>query len=802
MLVAVVLCLVPVACLAQATNAVAPAATNAVTPPSKVTPPVAPPPTVTPPPPAAPAFAASVADDQATLAQLSSQAQIVSNDGRLAKMEAQAAAIEARARAAAASAASALSGVSVQLARLTPRRREKLTPAEAATLASLQARRAALTAEEAQASALAAQARGAYSLIADRRRVGFSDRVLTRSASPLSPDFWTSLGGNAASDSQRLVEMTDEAVDAALDAPEPRGLIGLGGGLLLALALMLPARRWLERFGRRKTGEDVHAGFAKTGAALWVAIVDAGVPTLAMMALRIGAEWGRLLSDDADVMAGAAVGATAWAAGILALGRVLATERDASQRLLPLSDDAARRIRPPLLAVALVTGAGFMLTRLNYVVGASVAATIAANCAVSMAYAGAAVLVLVSFGRGGAPLDDEPTDDETAERAPIWTLISLVLSGAIILTLGAVLSGYSTLATLTSGQIFWLSLIAASAYLLMRFADDVVSVLFGPGGGASKALYALFRFRRSTIGQAGALTSAAMQVLVIVAALSLALTPFGQGGSLLFANLGQLGHPIKLGSAMLSPADIAAGVGTFIIGMALARAVQRWIERRYLPVTDWDSGVRNSVSTGVGYLGVGIALACALAATGLGFSQIALVASALSVGIGFGLQNVVQNFVSGVILLVERPVKVGDWVSIDGVEGDVRRIRVRATEIALGDRSTMIIPNSDLITKPVLNRTVGEPFARVEMKLSITQAADVNKARDLMLETVRHIDGVVAEPGPDVYIDSLGAAGAVNLICHFYVASPRVATRLRSDGYFAVLEALRQAGVAFAGPIA
>ena len=120
--------------------------------------------------------------------------------------------------------------------------------------------------------------------------------------------------------------------------------------------------------------------------------------------------------------------------------------------------------------------------------------------------------------------------------------------------------------------------------------------------------------------------------------------------------------------------------------------------------------MRNSVTTGVGYLGVCVAVLCALAASGLGFNQIALVASALSVGIGFGLQQVVQNFVSGVILLVERPVKVGDWVSVGGVEGDIRRIRVRATEIETSDRTTVIVPNSDLITKSVQNKTLGEPL--------------------------------------------------------------------------------------------
>ncbi|MEJ0064511.1 MAG: hypothetical protein WDM85_03090 [Caulobacteraceae bacterium] len=122
--------------------------------------------------------------------------------------------------------------------------------------------------------------------------------------------------------------------------------------------MLFPIRRWLERLGRRKGGGSAHPGFTRTGAALWVATVDAGAPTLAAVALHLGAQWGGLLSREADVLAGAAVVAVAWAAGILALGRVLATEKDAGQRLLPLPDDTAKRVRPPLRIVAVVTGAG------------------------------------------------------------------------------------------------------------------------------------------------------------------------------------------------------------------------------------------------------------------------------------------------------------------------------------------------------------------------------------------------------------------------------------------------------------
>ena len=669
-----------------------------------------------------------------------------------------AARLEAEARSAATLDAARIRQIDAQLAKIAPPARRKPTASQTAKAAPLIAQRAALQDQLATAERVAAEAQGAYNLIAERRRAGFSARVLTRSPSPLGPTFWTSVASEAEGDFGRLQDMAGGVVQTIAAAPEPRAAIALAVALAGAAALLFPARRWLGKLGRRKVRADHDAGFVRTGAALWTAAVDIVVPTLAVALVRLVAEWAQLLSPQADALAGAAVTATAWAAGVMALGKVLAADEDGERRLLELSDDEARRVRAPLRIVAIVTGAGFMLTRLIFVIGASVAATIALNCALSLAYAGAAALFLISFGRGRGRGPGE-TADADARRDSVWTLLSLALSAAIVVTLGAVLGGFTTLAALTSGQMFWLGLVGAGAYLLLRFVDDLTTAIYRPRGWAARTLYVLFRFRRSTIAQIGTLVSAALQILVLIGALSLALTPFGQGGELLVAHLAELGRPLQIGSATISPGAVAAGIVTFMIGMGLARMVQRWLVRRYLPVTDWDAGVRNSVTTGVGYIGVFLALACALAASGLGFTQIALIASALSVGIGFGLQTVVQNFVSGVILLVERPVKVGDWISIDGVEGGIRRIRVRATELETQDRTTVLVPNSDFVTKPVANKTLGDRYARVDIRLSVSSAADVERARDMIAGVVRARKLPAAAPQPEIYIDSLAAGG-------------------------------------------
>ena len=363
------------------------------------------------------------------------------------------------------------------------------------------------------------------------------------------------------------------------------------------------------------------------------------------------------------------------------------------------------------------------------------------------------------------------------------------------MTIGAVLLGYSTLAALISGQIFWLSLIGSLGYIALRLTDEVFSTLFRPGSRSVVALNRIFGLRPSSIVQFGLLVSAALQVVIILAAVTLALTPFGQSGELFVAHVRRLGAAVHIGKATISPLAVAAGVATFWVGLALSQVVRRWVVRRYLPVTGWDAGVRNSVSVGVAYLGMAVALACGLAVTGLGFRQIALIASALSVGIGFGLQQIVQNFVAGVILLIERPVKVGDWINVGGAEGGVLNIRVRATELKALDGSVVIVPNSSLITTNVQNKTPGTAHARIDLKVNVAKPADVARARDLILQLALARPQVLRAPPPEVYIDALAAAGGANLVVWVHVADAAQAARLRSDLYFDVLDAFQKAEI-------
>ena len=169
---------------------------------------------------------------------------------------------------------------------------------------------------------------------------------------------------------------------------------------------------------------------------------------------------------------------------------------------------------------------------------------------------------------------------------------------------------------------------------------------------------------------------------------------------------------------------ILLGILLFTALLFLTRVIQRRLRENVLVAPRMDAGIAHSIDTAVGYLGTALAAIIAISYAGFDITSLAIVAGALSVGIGFGLQSIVNNFVSGLILLIERPIKVGDWVVVGNEQGNVKRISVRSTEIETFDRASLIVPNSELITGRVLNWTHRNALGRVVLKFNAGPDAD------------------------------------------------------------------------------
>ena len=239
---------------------------------------------------------------------------------------------------------------------------------------------------------------------------------------------------------------------------------------------------------------------------------------------------------------------------------------------------------------------------------------------------------------------------------------------------------------------------------------------------------------------------------------------------------------------------LLASILVFGIGYAAARLFQGWLDARVLLPAGISGGVRNSIRTGIGYIGIMIAALAAFSYAGFNLSSIAIIAGALSVGIGFGLQNLVNNFVSGLILLVERPIKVGDQVVVGGEEGYVRKISVRSTELETFDRATVIVPNGYFISEKVKNWTLRDKTRRVAIPIGVAYGSDPRQVQAALLKVALDNPDVLKAPEPAVTLDELSPA-SINFTLYSFIGDINKAGNVRTQLSMAILEAFAEAGI-------
>lgn len=625
----------------------------------------------------------------------------------------------------------------------------------------------------------------------------FSEQLSEQTASPLSPDFWRAVGRSLPRDVRRAGLFARQGGAQFRQGMAAGNIWVAVAGLLVALTILIPgqsaARRQAQiRLTRGTPGRRVR----RSANALCRVLIGTVAPLLAGLTLVQGLKWSDFVSQDPtgwrDFLDAMVMAATFTGFTIAVLGALLMSSQP-SWRIAPISDAAATLLHPYRLVLAAIAFVSITLDAFDRLAGLSASMTMLIQSGVAFAHLLLIIATLVAFGRLRMAPDGKEAEGPGYAG---WGALSLLVWILVGVGLVALLSGYIIFSLFLVQFIAWAAVMGAAVYLLMVGLDDVATTLFDRSSRLGAALVRSFGLRGSTVDQFGVLLSGASRVALATIAIAFLFAPFGGGDGVgsLFGRLGLLLQGFEVGGVAVSPGAVIRGIIVLLIGLALVRAFSGWLDGRYLPATDLDGSSRNSVSLVARYVGIALAVIWGLASLGIGVERIALLLSALSVGIGFGLQAITQNFISGLILLAERPIKIGDLIQVGDEEGDVKRISVRSTEIELADHSTLIVPNSELITKTVLNKTLASPLGRIQIRFSTALEVDADRVRSIVLAAFAAQDAVLEQPGPAAFIDSI-VDGRILFNCFAHVQTPRAAYGARSEVIAALLRDFRKEGI-------
>jgi potassium-dependent mechanosensitive channel len=456
-------------------------------------------------------------------------------------------------------------------------------------------------------------------------------------------------------------------------------------------------------------------------------------------------------------------------------------------RLVPASNWAAIRISGLVLTLALVYG----LTTFIYAATRQAQAPFSLTLALTLP-ANLIIAVLVAAILK-VPLARERTEGQPSIfwlrtlRLPVWLVAIAIVVSAV--------SGYLALSRFIAQQLIVTGTILAIVYLLLLWAEGFAQAMADETSMTGSWLATTGGLDQAKRGRLAVPVSLFLKFTVLVCSVPLILLQWGHPWADIMELYRQLFFGFHIGSTQISLGAILASLIVFLLGYFAAKLFQQWLDAQVLKPAGLSSGLRDSIRTGVGYIGVFAAALFALSYAGFNLSNLAIVAGAFSVGIGFGLQSVVNNFVSGLIMLAERPIKVGDLVVVGGEEGIVRKISVRSTEIETSDRANVLIPNSFFISEKVKNWTLRNNTGRISVPISVAQGCDPRKVKAILLQVAQANQGIMSSPPPIVDFEDFGGH-TLNFKLYAFIYDLNTSINVRTDVRIAILDAFKAQGIA------
>ena len=624
--------------------------------------------------------------------------------------------------------------------------------------------------------------------VQERRNSLFTNMLFAQSYSVLQPRLWMRVVADAPGNMRALGFLVSDWTDALSD-----NLGDAGGPFILLLLLGLLGTRALSsslqpRLLWGNANAAAPTGLRRSSSRLMTALMIIAVPLAYVFAARLMLSSFHLLQSRVDPIMRAMVGVVLRLTFVTALTQALLSPRHERWRMINIPLNGARLVTSRALILALILGVSHLFAVVADAISADLSVTVAVRALGALAFAS----ILGTTLRQISPASNG--DARATTIANFFEPLRLALWVAVIVVVLALLGGFISFAAFICDQILRISLVIGAAYLLRAVAADLLESTLQPKDRLGAAIMLNLGVRESALRQGAVLTSGLTHLAIYGLAFIALLAPLGIQSDSFQQTIHAAYFGFSVGGVMISPSRILVALALFGITLALTRTFQRWLDLKFLPATRLDRGLRTSIRTSLGYIGFVIAAGLALGQMGLDFARLALVAGALSVGIGFGLQSIVNNFVSGLILLWERVIQEGDWIVVGDDQGFVRRINVRSTEIETFDRLTVIVPNSNLVAEVVKNWVRHDKIGRIKISLTLAMDSPLDEVHDLLIACAKAQPLVLRIPAPSViFADIAGSNVKFDFYC--YVDDVEISGRVRSELLFDMHRRFREAGL-------
>jgi small-conductance mechanosensitive channel len=631
--------------------------------------------------------------------------------------------------------------------------------------------------------------------IADKRRTRFADDMVERSRSVMEPSVWLEALRSMPAILSGLVYLLRDWFSLLAG----RGLetaTAVGSVITVLLVILWGARRRLALITERNPDAADPTMLVRALKAAGIVLVNFAAPVLSLLGVARALDVFELNPARVDLFITALVEGVAAAAMVYGIALAILAPGKPQWRMAPVGDQTAVRLLRLFVSLAIVHGFGIWFLRVLDVLAAPVATLILASGLFAVIDAALVMLALRTAARSMAGDEEtaEIAEAATERRSSLWRWF---LPLGWILAIGAAVAafgGYVALASFVTQQMVRTGFLLGALYILLVLADEAIQATFQARSAFGQVMTRSMGLARETVEQIGVVLSGLVRLLLIAAAGLFILAPIGIDGQDVVTDAKTAFFGFRVGGLTFSLSAILTGLAFLGLGIAVTRGVQGWLDQRFLPRTRLDVGLKNSIRTSFGYVGTIVSVALAFSVVGLDLQNLAIVAGALSVGVGFGLQSIVNNFVSGLILLAERPIKSGDLVEIGAEKGFVRKINVRSTEIETFDRASLIVPNSSLISGNVKNWMHRDLTGRCVVNVGVSYETDPEQVRGILLGCAGAHEKVLKFPVPVVFFTNFGAdALEFRLICT--VGAVTDAFGVESDLRFAIVAGLRDAGI-------